>query len=71
MEALIWIGAIMTLAGVAGLGLCIRQAMSARKGGLDEAEMQARLRKAMLLNFGALGLSAFGLALVVVGILLR
>lgn len=71
MEALIWIGAVMTLAGVAGLGLCIRQAMSARKGGLDEAEMRSRLRKAMLLNFAALGLSALWLALVVAGILLR
>ena len=71
MEALIWIGSVMTLAGVAGLALCIAQAMSARKGGLTDVEMQARLRKAMLLNFAALGLSALGLALVVAGILLR
>lgn len=70
MDWLIWIGTVLTLAGVAGLGLCIWQALGARKAGQDEAEMQRRLRRVMALNLGALGLSALGLAMVVAGIFL-
>lgn len=70
MDWLIWIGAAISLAGVAGLVWCIVQAMQARKAGLEEEAMRARLQRVVTLNMAALGISALGLMCVVVGILL-
>lgn len=70
MEVLIWIGAGLSLIGVGMLLWCVRLAMSARKPGLDEAARRARLQRVLAINMGALGLSALGLMMVVVGILL-
>lgn len=70
MDWLIWIGASVTLFGVAGLIWCIRMASAARQEGLSDAEMKARLQKVVAWNMASLGLSALGLMAVVVGILL-
>jgi sensor domain CHASE-containing protein len=71
MEYVIWIGAVLTMAGVAGLGWCIWLAIKARRKGLDQAAMQAELQRVVTLNVAALGVSALGLAAVVMGIVLR
>ena len=71
MELLIWIGAAVTMAGVALLLWCITAVAKARGAGLTEAELRARLQRALVLNFGALLLSAIGLMMVVVGIVIR
>lgn len=70
MQALIWIGALVTLAGLVGLIWCILKVQRARKKGLDDESLKAELQKVVALNLGALLLSAFGLMMVVVGILL-
>ena len=70
MQALIWTGAALSLAGVAGLGYCILRATRARRAGLDDAAMRAELQRVVTINMGALGVSALGLMLVVAGILL-
>ncbi len=70
MEILVWTGAIVTLAGVASLVWCIIAVQRARREALDDAAMRARLQKAVAMNMGALMLSAIGLIMVVVGILL-
>lgn len=70
MANLIWIGAVVTLVGLGGLIWCILIVARARKEDLDEAGMKARLQKVVALNMGALFLSAIGLMMVVVGILL-
>jgi len=70
MQALIWAGSTLTLAGLAGLGLCVVRAVRARRAGLDDAAMRAVLQKVVTLNLAALGLSALGLMLVVAGIAL-
>jgi hypothetical protein len=70
MEWLIWIGAALTLAGVAGLVACIVIAVRARRAGLTGAAMQARLQRVVALNMAALGVSGIGLAMVVAGIFL-
>lgn len=70
MENLIWIGAVVTLLGLAGLIWCILKVQSARKKGLDDDALKAELQKVVALNLGALLLSAIGLMMVVVGILL-
>jgi len=70
MQALIPIGATLSLAGVAGLIWCIVLALRARRAGLDDAALRARLQHLVALNLAALGVSALGLMLVVIGILL-
>lgn len=70
MQALIWVGAAMTLLGVAGLGYCVLRAIRARRSGLEDSAMRAELQRVVAINMAALGVSALGLALVVTGILL-
>ena len=70
MEYLIWIGAVVTLLGLAGLIWCIVKVQKARKKGLDDSALKAELQKVVALNLGALFLSVIGLMMVVVGILL-
>ena len=71
MAGLIWIGAILSLCGVGGLIWCIIiLALRARRAGLGEEAMRARLQHIVTLNMIALGVSALGLMLVVAGILL-
>ncbi len=70
MQAVIWSGAALTLIGVAGLGYCVVKALRARRAGLDDAAMRAALQGIVTLNMAALGVSALGLMLVVLGIAL-
>ncbi len=70
MDSLIWIGAAISLAGVVGLGWCIVYVMKLRRQTLDDSEMRARMQKAVIMNFAALGVSTLGLMMVVVGIFL-
>ncbi|MFN3642484.1 MAG: hypothetical protein ACK4TB_06105 [Gemmobacter sp.] len=68
---MIWAGVGATLAGVAGIGWCVIDVARARRAGLGDAALRARLQRAVAVNMAALGVSALGLALVVAGILLR
>ena len=70
MQNLIWIGAIVTLLGLAGLIWCILTVQKGRREGLDDDAMKTRLQRVVAVNMGALFLSAIGLMMVVVGILL-
>ena len=70
MDNLIWIGALVSLVGIAGLIWCVLIALRAKREGLDENEMKSKLQRVVAINMGALFLSAIGLMMVVVGILL-
>lgn len=70
MEALVWIGAALTVLGLVGLAWCIVTVVRARKTAADDAELKARLQRVVAMNLGALGVSALGLMLVVAGVLL-
>ena len=70
MEALVWIGAALALAGVAGLVWCILLALRARRSGMEDAAMRAALQRVVVLNMAALAISALGLMCVVAGIIL-
>ncbi len=70
MATLVWIGAAVSLLGVAALGWCILYVFRLRKAGLDDATMRARMQKAVLINFAALAVSTLGLMMVVLGIFL-
>ena len=70
MEFLIWIGAAVTLAGLAIIVWSILAILKAKRAGLSDEELRARLQKAVTLNMGAFFVSAIGLIMVVAGILL-
>ncbi len=70
MELVIAIGALVTLAGVGALAACVVLAARARRRAADDAALRAALQRLLPLNLGALLLSALGLMLVVIGILL-
>lgn len=69
MEMLIWAGAAVTLAGVAGARLC-RLVARARRAGLRRRSAEGAASKVIALNLGALFLSVIGLMMVVIGIFL-
>ncbi len=70
MEMLIWLGAAVTLAGLALLVWCILRVIRARRAGLSDDELRATLQRILPVNTGALFLSVIGLMLVVLGIVL-
>lgn len=70
MEALIWIGAALTLIGIATLLWCIVMVIRARRAGLDDAALKARMQRVVTVNMAALAVSGIGLMAVVVGIFL-
>ena len=70
MEMIVWIGAALTLAGVGMLIWCILSVAKARRAGLSEEALKARLQRVVALNLAALGVSGLGLATVILGIML-
>lgn len=70
MEILIWIGAAISLLGVAGLLACVMMAVRAKSAGLEDAVLRERLKTVVIWNFAALLVSALGLMAVVMGIML-
>jgi hypothetical protein len=70
MEVLIWLGAGISLLGLAGLVWCILRVWKARRSGLEDAALREQVRRVLPINTGALMLSVLGLMLVVVGIML-
>ncbi len=71
MDSLIWAGTAVTLAGLAGLIWCIVSILAARRAGLNDEALKARLQRIVVWNMATLFLSVIGLMMVVVGIFLR
>jgi len=70
MAALVPIGVAITLLGLCGLIFCIFSVVRARRAGLDDASMKARLQKVVAWNLGALAVSGIGLMCVIIGLFL-
>jgi len=70
LDILIYIGSFVSVLGLIGLAYCVWLAISAKRAGLTDEAMKARLQKIVTLNMAAMGLSGFGLMMVVVGVLL-
>ena len=70
MEILIWIGSILSLLGLVGLFWCIKTVLRAKKTVGSDEELRISLQKVVPFNMAALFLSAIGLMLVILGILL-
>ena len=70
MEILIWIGSILSLIGLVGLLWCIKTVLQAKKAAVSDEELRISLQKVVPFNMAALFLSAIGLMLVILGIML-
>ncbi|MBP9182607.1 MAG: hypothetical protein KBF78_05705 [Fuscovulum sp.] len=70
MQSLVWAGALVSLVGVAGLVYCVMRALRARRAGLSDEAMRGELQRVVVLNMGSLAVSALGLMVVVMGIVL-
>ena len=70
MEILIWIGSILSLLGLMGLLWCIKTVLRAKKAAVSDEELRLSLQKVVPFNMAALFLSAIGLMLVILGIML-
>ena len=70
MEILIWIGSILSLLGLAGLLWCIKTILRAKKAAVSDEELRVSLQRVVPFNMAALFLSAIGLMLVILGIML-
>ena len=70
MDLLIWIGSILSKLGLIGLFWCIKTVLKAKKLATSDEELRSSLQKVVPLNMAALFLSAIGLMLVILGIML-
>lgn len=70
MEWLVWTGAAITLIGIALLLVCVVRVIRARRAGLSDDDLKARLQSVVALNLGALAISAIGLMCVILGLFL-
>ena len=70
MQTLVWIGAALSVIGLAGILGCIVAVMRARRAGLADADLRLRLQRVVAWNMAALLTSAIGLGLVAVGVIL-
>jgi uncharacterized alpha/beta hydrolase family protein len=70
MELLIWIGSILSILGLVGLFWCIKTVLTAKKNATSDEQLRDSLQKIVPLNMAALFLSAIGLMLVILGIIL-
>lgn len=70
MALLVPTGAIITVVGLMGLIYCIVEVARAKRAGLTEEALKARLQKAVAWNLGALAVSALGLMVVILGVFL-
>ncbi len=69
-EIMIWAGTAVTLLGLAGLIWCVIRANRVRRQTLAEDDLKQALMALLPLNLGSLLLSAIGLMLVVIGVIL-
>lgn len=70
MAGLVYFGTVLALAGMLALGYCIWAAISAKRAGLPDDALRARLQRIVTINMGALLVSALGLMAIVMGIFL-
>ena len=70
MNWLIILGVIVTCIGLGLLVYMIAWIWRTKRQGVSDAEMKAQLQAAIAWNLGAMGCSAIGLMIVVLGVLL-
>ena len=70
MDLLVWIGAAISALGLVGIIYSIVAVAKARRAGLSDDDLRARISRILPINLGSLFLSVIGLMLVIVGVAL-
>lgn len=70
MEALVWVGAALTVIGMAGVIYSMVAVARAKRQNLSDDEMRDHIRKMIPVNLGTLFVAMIGLMMVVVGVML-
>jgi hypothetical protein len=70
MEWMVWTGAAISMIGLVGIVYSIVAVSSARKAGLDDDALRAKLTSILPINIGSLLFSILGLMMVVLGVFL-
>jgi len=70
MEIVVWSGAALSVIGLVGIVYSIIAVARAKRAGLPDAELRARISKILPINLIALFVSVIGLMAVIVGIML-
>ncbi len=71
MEIIVWIGAALSALGLCGIIYSIVAVARAKRAGLSDEDLRARIAAILPLNLIALFVSMIGLMAVIVGVLLR
>lgn len=69
-DIMIWMGAGLSLLGLAGILWCILRVARAKRARLADEDLRAAIAAAMPINMAALFVSVIGLMLVVIGVML-
>jgi len=70
MDLLVWIGAAISALGLVGIIYSIVAVAKARRAGLSDDDLRARISRILPINLGSLFLSVIGLVMVIVGVAL-
>ncbi|SEM51759.1 hypothetical protein SAMN04488003_101393 [Loktanella fryxellensis] len=70
MTVLIWVGAAISVLGLAGVVWSIVGVARARRQGLDDAALRARIGRMMPVNLASFMSAMLGLMMVLVGVIL-
>ncbi|MFQ1701567.1 hypothetical protein ACJ5NV_13335 [Loktanella agnita] len=70
MDIVIWIGAALTALGLVGIIYSLIAVSRARRAGLSDEELRARISHILPINLGALFVSMIGLMAVIIGVML-
>lgn len=70
MEVIVWIGAALSLIGMAVIIYSIVAVMRAKRAKLSDEDLRARIGRILPINLGALFVSMIGLMTVIVGVML-
>jgi len=70
MDLLVWIGAAISALGLVGIIYSIVAVAKARRAGLYDDDLRARISRILPINLGSLFLSVIGLVMVIVGVAL-
>ena len=67
---LVVLGAVLAVAGIVMLVICMRRAARLRRDDVPDAHVQGEMRFLIVLNMAGVGLAFIGLAVVLVGVIL-
>lgn len=70
MEVIVWIGAGLSVLGLCGIVYSIVAVTRAKRAGLPDEELRARISRILPINLIALFVSMIGLMAVIVGVML-